>query len=155
MDEPKTDIKSLLEAIAKVHEKMPFNRFLGLKVDYLRTDGAGFRFPMKDEFVGNPIHGILHGGVISAALDATGGITITASAVGKMLGLSYKEIARRVARMGTIDVRVDFLRPGRGTEFLSTATIMRTGKKVAVTRMELRNQDDLLIAVGTGTYIVG
>jgi acyl-coenzyme A thioesterase PaaI-like protein len=32
---------------------------------------------------------------------------------------------------------------------------MRTGRKVAVTRMELKNQEDLLIAVGTGTYIVG
>jgi acyl-coenzyme A thioesterase PaaI-like protein len=32
---------------------------------------------------------------------------------------------------------------------------MRTGKKVAVTRMELHNDEDLLIAVGTGTYIVG
>ena len=35
------------------------------------------------------------------------------------------------------------------------AAIMRTGKKVAVTRMELHNDEDLLIAVGTGTYIVG
>jgi acyl-coenzyme A thioesterase PaaI-like protein len=28
-------------------------------------------------------------------------------------------------------------------------------KKVAVTRMELSNEEDVLIAVGTGVYIVG
>jgi acyl-coenzyme A thioesterase PaaI-like protein len=32
---------------------------------------------------------------------------------------------------------------------------MRTGRKVAVTRMELHNDERVLVAVGTGTYIVG
>jgi acyl-coenzyme A thioesterase PaaI-like protein len=32
---------------------------------------------------------------------------------------------------------------------------MRTGRKVAVTRMELHNDEGVLVAVGTGTYIVG
>jgi len=32
---------------------------------------------------------------------------------------------------------------------------MRTGKKVTVARMELNNDSNRLIAVGTGTYIVG
>ena len=58
-------------------------------------------------------------------------------------------------RISTIDMRVDYMRPGKGDHFFSTGTVMRTGRKVAVTRMELRNQDDLLIAVGTGAYIVG
>jgi acyl-coenzyme A thioesterase PaaI-like protein len=32
---------------------------------------------------------------------------------------------------------------------------MRSGNKVAVTRMEFFNNKEILIAVGTGTYIVG
>jgi acyl-coenzyme A thioesterase PaaI-like protein len=32
---------------------------------------------------------------------------------------------------------------------------MRTGRKVAVTRMELKNSEDIMIAVGTGAYIIG
>jgi acyl-coenzyme A thioesterase PaaI-like protein len=32
---------------------------------------------------------------------------------------------------------------------------LRTGARVAVTRMEMRNDADKLIAVGTGTYTVG
>ena len=155
MAESVTDIDSLLAIFKEVHESLPFNRLLGLKVDYLRTDGAGFSFTMNDDLIGNPVHGILHGGVISAVLDATGGMTVTASAMERMQGLSPDEIVRRLSRMGTIDIRIDYLRPGKGTKFRSSGTIMRAGNKVAVTRMELRNQDDELIAVGTGAYMIG
>ena len=110
---------------------------------------------MKDQLIGNQIHSILHGGVISAVLDTTGGATAIASAVEKMQGLSFEEISTRVSQIGTIDMRVDYLRPGRGAHFYATGTVMRTGNKIAVTRMELKNEKDLLIAVGTGTYIVG
>jgi len=52
-------------------------------------------------------------------------------------------------------MRVDYLRPGKGNRFKSTGTVMRTGNRVAVTRMELSNEKNVLIAVGTGAYIVG
>ena len=149
------EIDPLLEIVRNIHENLPFNRFLGLKVDHLRTDGAGFSFSMKNELIGNFVLGILHGGVISAVLDATGGMVATASAVKRMQGLSSDEITHQITRMGTIDMRIDYLRPGRGKRFLSTGTIMRMGKKLAVTRMELRNQGNVLIAVGTGAYIIG
>lgn len=155
MHAPDTEMESLLKVVASHYNELPFNRLLGLKVSHLKSDGAGLKFTMKDDLIGNPVHGILHGGVISAVLDATGGMTATASAVERMQGLSSGEIEDWIARIGTIDMRVDYLRPGRGLAFTSTGTIMRTGRKVAVTRMELLNQDNLLIAVGTGAYIVG
>ena len=155
MPEPESEMNPLLKIVRDVYDQLPFNRLLGLNVAYLKADGAGFSFSMKNELIGNCVHGILHGGVISAVLDATGGMTATASAVERMQGLSADEIANWIARIGTIDMRIDYLRPGRGKEFVSTGTIMRTGRKVAVSRMELRNQEDLLIAVGTGAYIVG
>jgi uncharacterized protein (TIGR00369 family) len=148
-------MSDLLEIVGNVYDQLPFNRLLGLKVAFVEPDRAGFRFEMKDELIGNIVHGILHGGVISTVLDTTGGMTATAAAVEKSPNLSNDDIYRRIARIGTIDMRVDYLRPGKGILFQSTGTVMRTGRKVAVTRMELRNQDDLLIAVGTGTYIVG
>ena len=155
MDKTVTGANDLFEIVRNVYEKLPFNILIGLEVSYLKDDRAGFNFTMKNELIGNLVHGILHGGVISAVLDATGGMTATASAVERMGGLSLDEIKNRIAQIGTIDMRIDYLRPGRGTRFLSTGTVMRTGKKVAVTRMELKNQENILIAVGTGTYIVG
>ncbi len=52
-------------------------------------------------------------------------------------------------------MRIDYLRPGKGVHFFSNATVIRTGNKIAVIRMELKNQEDMLIAVGTGAYTVG
>jgi uncharacterized protein (TIGR00369 family) len=146
---------ALLKIVQEVYDNLPFNRHLGLKVAFMEIDGAGFSFAMKNELIGNTVHGILHGGVISAVLDTTGGMVATAAAIKRLRGLSKAEIIQRIARIGTIDMRVDYLRPGRGARFQSSGTIMRTGRKVAVTRMELKNQENLLIAVGTGTYIVG
>jgi uncharacterized protein (TIGR00369 family) len=144
-----------LEIVRQVYRNLPFNRLLGLEVAYLGRDGAGFKFAMHKDLVGNSVQGILHGGVISAVLDATGGLTATAAAVQRLQEASTEEISARIARIGTIDMRVDYLRPGRGRQFQSSGKIMRTGRKVAVTRMELKNQDGVLIAVGTGAYIVG
>jgi uncharacterized protein (TIGR00369 family) len=155
MPQSEKDISSMLEILGQMHESLAFNRLLGLKIDFLRPDSAECHFSMKDEFLGNPIQGILHGGVISAVLDATGGINASVSALERMKDLSPEEIGSRLSRMGTIDLRVDYLRPGKGTQFQATSTIMRTGRKVAVTRMELKNQDDVLIAVGTGAYLIG
>jgi len=155
MPESAIEINALLEIVREVYDNLPFNRLLGLKVEFLEIDKAGFNFTMKKKLIGNTVHGILHGGVISAVLDTTGGMTATAAAVERIQGLSKVEVAERIARIGTIDMRVDYLRPGRGIQFRSSGTVMRTGRKVAVTRMELKNEENLLIAVGTGTYIVG
>ena len=155
MPESAQKIDALLKIVREVYENLPFNRLLGLRVANLQLDEAGFDFAMRNKLIGNAVHGILHGGVISAVLDATGGMTATASAIKRMQDLSDGEITDWIARIGTIDMRVDYLRPGRGTRFESSGTVMRTGNKVAVTRMELRNEENVMIAVGTGAYIVG
>jgi uncharacterized protein (TIGR00369 family) len=110
---------------------------------------------MRADLIGNYFLETLHGGVISAVLDATGGLSVSVSLLEKLQGEPEEEIEKRMARIGTIDLRVDYLRPGRGKTFRAVSAIMRTGRKVAVTRMELHNDESVLVAVGTGTYIVG
>ena len=150
------EFESQLKLIRSIYEeKIPFNELLGFKVEQLKLGFSAVRFDMRDQLVGNWIHGILHGGVISAVLDATGGMTATTGLLEKMQDQSIEQIQQRITKIGTIDLRVDYLRPGRGKYFRATSRIMRTGNKVAVTRMELHNHKDLLIAVGTGTYIIG
>lgn len=150
------DLVDLLQYVRLMYEKkIPFNRILGFKFENYASGTVAVSFAMKPELIGNYVMETLHGGVISSVLDATGGLSVSISMVEKLQGEKVQEIEKRVARIGTIDLRVDYLRPGRGQTFRATSSIMRTGKKVAVTRMELHNDEDLLIAVGTGTYIVG
>lgn len=150
------EIETALQMVGDVYEnKLPFNRVLGLEVHRLTVDEICFKFRMREDLVGNFFHGMLHGGVISAVLDATGGMTATVSILKQMNGMDVDEVTRRMSRVGTIDLRVDYLRPGKGEMFYSKGKIMRTGNRVAVVRMELQNQDDLLIAAGTGAYSLG
>ena len=146
----------MLTLLKKMYEqKIPFNRVLGIQIESLALDDVRVRFEMKAELIGNYVHGFLHGGAISAVLDATGGMNASIGILKKLERRPAEEITDRLARVGTIDLRVDFLRPGVGQEFMATSTVMRSGKRVAVTRMELHNDQQVLIAVGTGTYIVG
>jgi len=157
MNRPETfDTEALLDIVKDIYERqIPFDRVLGLKVESLTMEEAVVGFEMKPELVGNYVLGSLHGGVISSVLDALGGMTASTGVVKRMVGRPAEEIATALTRMGTIDLRIDYLRPGKGAYFKATGTIMRAGKKVAVTRMELHNDKGVLIAVGTGTYLVG
>lgn len=156
MLDSKINFNDPLQALRIMYEqKMPFNRVLGLRIESLEKDRVRVRFEMKERLVGNYFKKILHGGVISSVLDTTGGITASASVIRRMRGQSVEDIGTRLERVGTIDLRVDYLRPGSGDYFFSTGLIMRAGRRVTVTRMELHNDHDLLIAVGTGTYIMG
>jgi len=141
--------------VRKYWEQAPFNRLLGLRLDHVDARKGQASFVAKPELIGNFHQRILHGGVIAAVIDAAGGLAAVASALTGMRDLQPEEATQRISRMGTIDIRVDYLRPAKGTEFRCVGTVMRTGRKLAVTRMELFDQEDNLIAVGTGAYLVG
>jgi uncharacterized protein (TIGR00369 family) len=64
------------------------------------------------------------------------------------------EQLRRMGAIRTLDMRVDYLRPGKGKEFTATGSVLRDGKKVLVIRMELKNEEQSLIATGIGTFVV-
>ncbi len=136
-------------------EQIPFNKFIGLTPHSVGFDEAVFKINMRPELVGNWLQGILHGGVIATALDVAGGTIALMGAYARMGDVPKEEKPKRLAKLGTIDMRVDYLRPGKGKEFFAHATILRIGNKVAVTRMEFKNEEGELIAVGTGTYLCG
>ncbi len=144
--------------LASIHEifaeKIPFNKVLGLDVVSLIGESPVLRFAMRPELVGNFLRGNLHGGVISSVIDVCGGLTAFLGLQVKLRDESIEERLQRFARIGTIDMRVDYLRPGLGQWFEAKGYILRTGNKVAVTRMELHNDTGELIAIGTGAYTV-
>lgn len=138
-------------------DQIPFNKLIGLKPKLLSADRCEFTFEMKDALIGNWLQGILHGGVISTALDVTGGAMAMIATWQRMErnATPQHERPQRLAKLGTIDMRVDFLSPGKGKEFTASAVLLRIGNKVAVTRMEFHNDEGTLVAVGTGTYLCG
>jgi uncharacterized protein (TIGR00369 family) len=156
MIDQKTDFTELSRFLQHVYEeKIPFNKALGLQIISLKEDNVCIKLEMKEKLVGNYKYGMLHGGVISSVLDATGGAIVSVGMLKKMVGCRLEEIFNRITKISTVDLRIDFLRPGQGNYFLSTGSIMRMGNKVVVIRTTLHNDKEALIAVGTGTYMLG
>ncbi|HQC98890.1 MAG TPA: thioesterase family protein [Aquabacterium sp.] len=136
-----------------IEQRITFNQVLGLRVVTLLPQ-LTLRFDMRPDLVGHAHYGRLHGGVISAALDGLGGGAI-------MVGLGERhphetaaQVMHRFLRIGTIDLRVDFLRPGLGSHFIASAEVTRLGGRVGSTQMRLHNDAGELIATAAAAYIV-
>ncbi len=137
------------------NNNMPFNQLLGLKITRFNAKKSEVRFAWQAKLIGNPMQKILHGGVTASALDLAGGTVAAANIVEQIADVTPETVAQSLSKIGTIDLRTDFLRPGRGEQFIVTAHIIRSGSKVAVARMEMHNELGEHIAFGTGTYMVG
>lgn len=135
-------------------EKIVFNRVLGLKLGSVTPEEVVARIDMRPELVGHYAYNRIHGGVISAVLDAIGSAAVMACLAAKHMKETPTERLERFAKLGTIDLRVDYLRPGIGEYFTIHAHALRVGTRVGTARMEFRGPDGTLMSTGTGAYIV-
>lgn len=141
-------LKSLFE------EKIVFNKMLGLKVTSVKPERATARIDMRHELVGHYLHNRVHGGVISAGMDAIGALAVMAALGARHMNEAPSQRLNRFAKLGTIDLRVDYLRPGVGEYFELRAEVLRLGSRVATTRMEFLDADGKLLSMAAAAYIV-
>lgn len=141
-------LKSIFE------EKIAFNRVLGLQITSLQPDRVTGRIAMRPELIGHYAHNRVHGGVISAALDAIGGLAVMAAIGARHMDESTQQRLQRFGKLGTIDLRVDYLRPGVSDYFELRAEVLRLGSRVASTRMEFLGADGKLFSTAAAAYIV-
>ena len=139
---------------ALFEERIAFNRFLGLRIGAISATGAAGSLEMRPELIGHYSHQRLHGGVISATLDAMAGLAIMAAIGARHMDEPPLQRMQRFAKLGTIDLRVDYLRQATGTHFTLSAEVLRLGSRVASTRMEFNDAAGQLLATGAAAYIV-
>ncbi|MCF1426933.1 MAG: thioesterase family protein [Shewanella sp.] len=148
--------EKVLAMVAEVFDQhIPFHNLLGMRIQRYDLEGVEVTVEMKPELIGNIHQQILHGGVTATVLDVVGGLTAFAALVAGRDDWQEDELRARLQTLGTIDLRVDYLRPGRGQTFTGTGQVIRSGNKVSVCRMELHNESGQHIAFGTGTYLTG
>ena len=135
-------------------EKIVFNQMLGLKVTSVQPEGVVGRIDMKSELVGHYAYNRIHGGVISAGLDAMGGLAVMAAIGARHMDEPVEQRLHRFGKLGTIDLRIDYLRPGIGSHFELRAHVLRLGSRVASTRMEFVGADGQILSAGAAAYIV-
>ncbi|HEY5652372.1 MAG TPA: thioesterase family protein [Acidimicrobiia bacterium] len=142
-----------LELVKPVVDGIPFNRVIGVTLQSMSPTGAEMTVAHRHELTNNPLIGTLHGGVISSILDVVGGTSALSALVFDRALETLEEILEHFVRFGTVDLRVDYLRPGLGERFTASGIVMRSGRRIAVTRMEFTDERGLLLATGTGTYV--
>lgn len=135
-------------------EKIVFNSLIGLKVTAITPERVSGRIEMRHELIGHYAHNRIHGGVISASLDAMGGLAALAAIGARHMDEPPEQRLMRFAKFGTIDLRIDYLRPGIGTHFDLHAEVLRLGSRVASTRMAFHAADGKLLSTGAAAYIV-
>jgi uncharacterized protein (TIGR00369 family) len=143
-----------LAALREIYEvKIPFNQWMGLRVDNIKATGIVASLDMKPDLVGHFAYDRVHGGVISAVLDAMGSLAVMTAMGAKHMDEPVQKRIERFTRHSTIDLRIDFLRPGIGERFVIHAEAMRVGAKVGNARMEFRSVDGKLLSTGTAAYL--
>jgi uncharacterized protein (TIGR00369 family) len=115
-----------------------FNAFLGLEVMTADPEKQEvvMRLKMRPEFERLAGTGQWHGGPIAAAIDTVGDYALV-MLVGKPLP--------------TLNLRVDYLRPGYNTLTL-VGRIRRAGKTVGVVDVDVLNEAGALVAIGRANY---
>ncbi len=147
--------RHLEQALVELFEqRITFNTVLGLKIESVRTGDVRSSFEMRPELVGHHAYGRLHGGVISATLDAMGGLALMVAIADRHPNDNTLQVMHRFIKMGTIDLRVDYLRQGLGQHFVATAEVTRLGGRIGSTQMKLVNDEGDLIATGAAAYVV-
>ncbi len=142
-------------ALVELFERrITFNQTLGLQVLSVRPGDVRARIAMRPELVGHYAYGRLHGGVISATLDAMGGLALMVGIAERHPHDNTMQVMHRFGKMGTIDLRVDYLRPGLGQHFIASAEVTRLGGRIGSTQMRLVNDEGTLLATGAAAYVV-
>ena len=134
-----------LDVLRQVAEEfIPFNKWLGMKVEHLERGHLTVSIPWREEIVGDPTVPALHGGVIGAVADAAGGIVI------------WSTLENAASRVSTVDLRVDYLRPGKQETLMAIATVLRTGPRLgwADIRLFHPGRESDLIASARGVYTI-
>lgn len=114
--------------LADLMAQIPYIGFLGMEAE---LDGEGLlcRLPFAPHLIGNTGLPALHGGVIGAFMEMTAltQLALAAPAEGK--------------RPRTIDVTVDYLRPGRQHTTFARARVQKAGRRIASVHVEAWQED--------------
>ncbi len=127
-----------------MEEHIPFNRFLGLRAVAVEKGRVRIEIPFRPELVGDPMRPALHGGVLSMLADTAGGAAV------------WSDVPDERARVSTIDLRIDYLRPAKLETIAAEATVVRVGNRVGVVDVRIfhPSAEGDTVATGKGVYNV-
>lgn len=141
----------ILELLCTAFDTSPFFAHNNMKMQIKNGTIQGY-IDMQNHLIGNVRFQILHGGVTATILDSIGGIVAMAEMYKRSTLEDFQDTCKKVSRLVTLDLRVDYIAPGRGHYFIASAEVIRMGKKSCLVRMNLHNDENILIATAIASY---
>ena len=145
-DDP-TSRDEMLALLARLNREfaasVPHNAALGLEMLELEEGRARMRLPYRPQLVGNPETGVLHGGAITALIDACCGAAV------------FMALARP-AFIATLDLRIDYLGPATpGRDVIADIECYKITRNVAFVRGSAYHDDaDDPVAAAAGSFML-
>jgi uncharacterized protein (TIGR00369 family) len=127
-----------------MEQNIPFNRVLGIRVAKVDRGQVRMEIPFREELIGDASRPAIHGGVISSLADTAGGAAV------------WSALDDMKSRVSTIDLRIDYLRPGRAELLVAEAIVVRVGRRVGVVDVRLFHPSapEDTVATAKGVYNV-
>jgi uncharacterized protein (TIGR00369 family) len=116
----------------------PFAAWLGLALEGCDDTGIIMRLRSRPEILGSPSTGALHGGILATLIDT---------------GASYAVMLRTERSVATIDMRVDFHRPGQSSEYRIEGNAIKIGHTVSTGEARVIDSEGKLVASGRAVFM--
>jgi uncharacterized protein (TIGR00369 family) len=122
---------------------IPFNKHVGMRLVELTEGHARMEVDFKPELIGNATRQAIHGGAIASIIDACGG------AAGFSMVVPPDSLS-------TIDLRIDYLRPGEAKQIVCESKVTRMGNRVCYVDSTVFHPDapTRVLATGKAVYNV-
>lgn len=141
-DEEKDILFKLMQKnAAKIMSHVPWANALGFELTGIEKGRAFARVAWREDLVGDPDSGVIHGGVLTALLD-------------NLCGVAANTALKEPKSMATLDLRIDYMRPAeKGRDILAEAECYHTTRNVAFTRAWAYHETrDKVIATAAGAF---
>ena len=131
------EIQKRAKTYENLFEQAPMKKTFQMEVSYDENGDATFTMPYQEKF--NHGLGSTHGGVLATILDNAGWFTAA---------------TRYDYWIVTTDLHIQMLNPVTGSGLKATGKLTKAGKRMAFTTMELWDDNENIIATGTGSFAV-
>jgi len=119
---------------------MPFEQTLNLRLARKHPDGVTMHFDLLPEYLNS--NGVLHGGITASIADEAAW-----HAIENRLGYGARKST-------TTELKVNYLRPLGGKKVIARAYLVRAGKTLCVSRVDMFDDRKNLAAIATVTYML-
>ena len=137
---------------------IPFAQFLGVRVERMGNE-LSMILPYDEKLIGNPMLPALHGGGVAGFMEFTAIISLTWYSLWDDMEAGKIELdddfISQLTLPKTIDITMDYLRPGFARDAYARATVNRSGRRYASVHVEAwQDQREKLFAQCTGHFLM-